>query len=331
VRYSGFAFLFLAAAASVSAAPPDVQAKTVKPAPHNPIVRVVTISQDRLRRASPELLDDTIERLDNAATFRPDIVCLPELFSDQPPESATGQVSARVAQWARAHSSYVVFGLKTRAGNRTYNSAVLVDRHGDVVGSYNKIHPTENELRDGTTPGDDDPQVFETDFGPIGIQICFDINWWDNWKRLKAKGAQIVFFPSAFPAAHQLSALALMNQFFVVSSPQSGTARIYDVSGETLSASGRYQPWAGAVLPLGRRLFEIDYHAQKVREIQQKYGQKVQVVWYHEDDWFTLASLDPNLNVNDLISEFGLTPLNDYRLRATAAVNDARARAASSR
>jgi len=84
-----------------------------------------------------------------------------------------------------------------------------------------------------------------------------------------------------------------------------------------------------AVLSVGKRLFEMDYHVQKVREIQQKYGSRVEVVWLHDDDWFTLASLDPNLTVEDMMSEFGLTPLDDYRARATVAIDKARAAAAT--
>ncbi len=163
----------------------------------------------------------------------------------------------------------------------------------------------------------------------IAIKICFDINWWDTWKRLKQQGVKIVFFPSAYPAVRQLSALALMNQYYVVSSTMRGSFRIYDVSGEVLASSGNYQQWAGAVLPIGKRLFEIDFNAQKVREIQRKHGSKVEVIWFHDDDWFTLASLDPDLTVEDLISEFGLTPLNDYRLRATKAIDQARASVAN--
>jgi beta-ureidopropionase len=295
----------------------------------NRIVRVVTITQAELQRESDNLLEETMARLEQAASFQPDIACLPELFLNRPPEPVPGPVTDRLAAWARQHASYVVFGVKTKTGNRVYNAAVLIDRVGQICGKYSKIHPTEGELAEGTVPGGLDPPVFETDFGTIGIQICFDINWWDVWKRLKQQGAKIVFFPSAYPAARQLSALALMNQYYVVSSAMRGSSKIYDISGEVLASSGNYQQWAGAALPIGKRLFEIDFHAQKARQIQQKYGSKVDVVWFHDDDWFTLASVDPDLTVEDIISEFDLTPLNDYRVRATKAIDKARADAAA--
>jgi hypothetical protein len=188
------------------------------------------------------------------------------------------------------------------------------------------MHPTEDELAKGIRPGEPVPRVFETDFGKIGIQICFDVNWWDEWKALKEKGAKIVFFPAAYPAARQLAALALMNQLYIVSSTRSRLSRIYDITGAELAVSGQFQPWAGAALPLGKRLFEIDFHTRKARDIQRKYGEKVDVTWFHEDDWFTLASLDPDLTVEDLMAEFDLTPLDAYRHRAGKAIDAARNR-----
>jgi predicted amidohydrolase len=178
-----------------------------------------------LQRESGDLLEETMARLDQAASFQPDIACLPELFPNRPPEPVPGPVTERLAAWARQRSCYVVFGLKTKTGNRIFNSAVLIDRKGQVSGVYSKTHPTEGELEEGTTPGRVDPPLFETDFGVIGVQICFDVNWWESWKRLKQLGAKIVFFPSAFPAARQLSALALMNQYYIVSSAMRGSSR----------------------------------------------------------------------------------------------------------
>jgi beta-ureidopropionase len=290
----------------------------------NHLVRVVTVGTERLN-PSPKggLLQAAIERLDEAAAFQPDIVCLPELFARSEAEPVPGPVTTRLGEWARNHSSYVIAGVKTLVNGRVYNSAVLLDRRGRLVGQFDKIHPTEPELEQGTTPGRPDPPVFETDFGVIGIQICFDVNWWENWKRLKEKGARIVFFPAAYPAALQLSALALTNEFFVVSSAGSRASRIYDITGRVLAESGYYRQWAGAVLPLGRRLYEIDFHVQKVRKIEQKYGPKVAVDWYHDDSWFTLASLDRDLTVEDIEKEFGLTPLRDYRVRAAKAIEAA--------
>jgi beta-ureidopropionase len=286
------------------------------------LVRVVTVSQEKL--SGKDLVDQTLERLESAASYKPDIAVLPETFTRGAAEAVSGPTTERLGAWARRHGSYVLFGLNTRRDGRVYNSALLLDRQGRLAGSFDKMHPTEKELEQGVQPGGMEPPVFDTDFGRIGVQICFDVNWWDNWRRLKEKGARIVFFPAAYPAALQTGAIALANQVYVVSSTWRGPSRVYDITGETLAFTGHFQYWAGATLPIGKKLFEVDFNAPKVPAILRKYGPRVEVNWLHDDDWFTLASRDPELSTEAVIREFGLTPLDAYRVRARQAVEKAR-------
>jgi len=324
VTYSILSLMFMSLPALNSSS--GQQATENSQSVRNRLVRIVTVSQEGIQRGTNDLLEPTMARLNQAASFHPDIACLPELFSNRAPESVPGPATERLATWARAHSSYLIFGLKTKKSNNVYNSAILIDRKGQIIGQYNKVHPTEEEIKQGTTPADEvGPSLFRTDFGTIGIQICFDVNWRDEWRRLKQGGAQIVFWPSAYPAGRQLPALALLNEYYIVSSTMDRLSHIYDITGDDLASSGKYQEWAGAAVPLGKRLFEIDYNAEKAHQILKKYGTKLQVAWYHDSDWFTLASLDPNLSVEDLIAEFGLTPLDDYIARCTKVIDQARA------
>ena len=62
-------------------------------------------------------------------------------------------------------------------GNRR-NSVVLIGRDGEIKGVYHKNSPTHGELDIGIIPGTDTP-VFETDFGRLGLCICFDFNYWE--------------------------------------------------------------------------------------------------------------------------------------------------------
>ena len=284
---------------------------------YNCLVRVVTVSQDGLdEKPGKPRLDATITRLNRAAAFQPDIVCLPETLTKGKPEVVPGSTTNRLSKWAREHSCYVICPIITRAEGRTFNSAILIDRQGKIVGRYDKIRPTEGELDNSICPGKIDPPVFQTDFGKIGIQICFDVNWLAQWRRLKEKGADIIFFPSAYPAARQIKTLAWLNQCFIVSSTMTRASSIFDISGDIIATTGKYRRWAGAVLPVGKKLFEIDFHIGKMRKIKQKYGSKVHIKWFHDDDLVSLASLDPDLTVAGLIDEFELTPHPDYIQRA---------------
>ncbi len=306
----------------------NLPGQEAKPSHSDIVVRIVTISEEGLQFGTNDLLEPTLNRLNQAAAYHPDIACLPEIFSNRAPETVPGPVTERLSEWAREHSSYVIFGIKVKEHDRLYNSAILLDRKGTIAGRYNEIHPTDQYLKEGVTPGQDAvPPVFQTDFGTIGIQICQDINWTEEWHRLKQEGAQIVFWPSGFPATIQLSALASMNHYYVVCSPKRGSAGVYDITGEALAASGNYQHWAEAAIPMGKRIFEVVYATPKIREIQQKYGPRVEVKWYHDSDWVTLRSLDPNVSTDDLIKLYGMTTLDDEIAKSTRLINQARAEA----
>jgi hypothetical protein len=103
-------------------------------------------------------------------------------------------------------------------------------------------------------------------------------------------------------------------------------SRVYDITGDLLDASGKDRPWAGAALPLGKRLFETDFNAPKMRQVEKEYGARVQVTWLRDDDWITLASLDAELAVDDIMKEFDLTPLDAYITRAQKAQAEHRSR-----
>lgn len=302
------------------------------PRPSSPVralrsPRVVTICQERLPGESDaQRLDFMLERMTFASPRRPDLVCLPECFLSEPETpDGTGVALKKLGAWAKEHRAYVIAAIYTLEGGKKFNSAVLVDRDGKPVGRYDKIHPTEGELDKGIAPGACEPTVFETDFGRIGCQICFDVNWPEGWAQLKSSGAEIIFWPSAYPASRRLHAFAWQYQVYVASATRSGPSQIVDISGDVLGKSGARSQWAEAVVHLDKRLFEIDYHIPKARAIEAKYGPRIELKWFHEEDWFTLASLDPELSVDDLIEEFELLPLSRYLPRAEAAQRAARA------
>ena len=206
---------------------------------HNRIVRVATVSQAELTRSgNDELVDRTLERADQAAAYGPDILCLPEGFAGREPESVPGPTSEKASAWARAHHCYLICSMKVLSDGVPYNSAVIIDRQGRIQGRYDKTHPTDSEIAAGVECGSLDVPVFETDFGTIGVQICYDVNWPEDWKRLKEKGAEVVFFAAAYPAHLQLTTLAQVNQYYVVSSARSRTSRVYDITGRVMARSG---------------------------------------------------------------------------------------------
>src|SRR5207248_418599 len=95
------------------------------------------------------------------------------------------------------------------------NSAILVDRTGEVRGRYDKMFPTVTELDKGVVPGTEAP-CFETDIGRIGMLICFDLNFNEAHESLAWGKPDVVVFPSMYRGGLQAQALAFELSAFVV-------------------------------------------------------------------------------------------------------------------
>lgn len=263
-------------------------------------------------------VQNILEILARTSSYYPDIITIPEVFANQPEtaQEIPGPISNTFSKYAKEHRCYLICGYYTKRENKIFNSAVLIDRQGSIAGIYDKIYPTEGECDKGVTPGKLTPPVFQTDFGKIGILICFDINWPEAWKSLREQGAEIVFWPSAYPNPHLLSSHARTFGYYVVGNSRINPSYIYDGTGDLISKSGRYEPWAFARLNLEKIFCEIDFHVKKIKEIRKKYGRKVEVVYYHDSDWVTIESRSSDLTIKQLIDEYGLVSRYDYIKRA---------------
>ncbi len=152
------------------------------------LVRIATTYWTCGNLSPKENLKRACEMAELAGQEKADILCLPELFSAEPswtkPEPVPGPTTRALAAKARKHKMHIVCPVLQREGDLTYNSAVLLDRRGQVAGVYHKFVPTIGELEKGIAPGWDVP-VFRTDVGRVGMAICFDLNFWDVAERLR--------------------------------------------------------------------------------------------------------------------------------------------------
>jgi len=76
--------------------------------------------------------------------------------------------------------------------SKLYNMSILIDRQGKIRRKYKKI---KTYAERGVTPGKK-VQVIKTDFGKIGLAICWDLAFPALFKSMKKAGAQIVFCPA---------------------------------------------------------------------------------------------------------------------------------------
>lgn len=117
----------------------------------------------------------------------------PDLFTGYV-ETVPGPTTERISEVAKRHHLHVVFGTYERAGDAIYNTAVLMGRDGQIIGRYHKVQLPDVE-RWSVTSGDSFP-VFETDFGAVGMMICYDINFPEVARCLTLNGAELLFHPT---------------------------------------------------------------------------------------------------------------------------------------
>jgi predicted amidohydrolase len=202
-------------------------------------VRVGTISLHP--HANPDNVGAYLKAIDEIAKDKPDIVCLGEEILMEgssrtyvsAAEGIPGPSTRRLGAAARKYGMYIVAGLTERAGPAVYNTAVLIDRHGNVAGKYRKVFLPREEVEGGLTPGDA-YRVFDTDFGRIGIEICWDEEYVDPARAMALKGAEILFLPSAGGYLTLFKATALENHLYLVSSGGDVESAIIDPAGTVL-------------------------------------------------------------------------------------------------
>ena len=98
-----------------------------------------------------------------------------------------------VSAWARENEAWVVLGCSRLSAEGVTNTALLLDRKGDLVGSYDKTHCQTHDAK--FIPGQALP-VFDSDFGTFGILICADRRWPEAVRTLAVRGARIIFNPT---------------------------------------------------------------------------------------------------------------------------------------
>jgi len=265
---------------------------------------------------SQQIVEEILQSLKKALFYQPDVICLPEVF---PTSNIVQQLSLsdklklsekvlqQFSEFAQVNNCYVICPLYTSEDGKAYNSAVVFNREGQKVGEYHKIHLTEGEIENGLTPGPLQPPVFKTDFGIIGIQICFDIEWDDGWTKLRDQGAEIVFWPSAFAGGQALNFKAIQHKYVVASSTRKNTAKLCDITGEVITKTGIWDrnSYCGAV-NLEKAFLHTWPYVNRFNDIRKKYGRKIRITTFHEEEWSIIESLSPDILVADILKEFEL-------------------------
>ena len=231
------------------------------PAPSERKVKVASVNlQPRGSETSQDNVSRFLETIEANVPQDADIVLLPEgitivgvggTYADVA-EPIPGPTTQRLGEAARSKNAYIVAGIYEREGVAVYNTSVLIDRQGELVGKYRKVYLPREEITAGITPGDDYP-VFDTDFGKVGMMICWDVQYADPARALALRGAELLLMPIWGGNETLAAARAIENHVFLAASGYDHPTYVMDPKGELLAKAYEQGDVAVATIDLSRR------------------------------------------------------------------------------
>ena len=299
-------------------------------------VRITTIAADT-PQGMPESLDAAVDqmldrwnaKLSKAASEQSDLIVIPECcdrYDDVPRDKQLAYYQKRgnrvlelFQEKARSNSCYITYPSFHQLDDGSWrNSIRLIDRDGNVAGSYRKNHLV---IEENTVMGamcGSEATVIETDFGRVGFAICFDLNFEPIRKRYVELSPDLMVFSSMYHGGLMQAYWAYFLRCHFVSAICGLKSEIISPVGETLAATTNYIEHVTKAINLDCTLCHLDYNWEKLDALKLKYGADVTI---HDPGFLgsVLITSETNaITADAMIDEFDLERLDAYFARALA-------------
>lgn len=178
----------------------------------------VALCQRGVTGSKEQNVAETVSMIEEAAEHCPglDLIIFPEynyyeaLSLEEAranSETMDGRYITEMKKQARRFGVNLIPGsFAETCGEKVKNTCALIDRSGEVTGSYSKVHLMDAigiRESDAAVPGDK-LGVFDTDFGRIGLMVCFDLRFPEQPRSMVLQGADIIFCAASFPTGSPL-------------------------------------------------------------------------------------------------------------------------------
>lgn len=232
-----------------------------------------------------------------------------------------GEFGEAFAAKARQHGTYIVAPTYLHeTDGRISNAAVLFGRQGEVVGAYRKVHlvvGADGSFENGCTPGGQVP-VFECDFGKLGIQICYDMEFDYGWEELRRQGAELVVFTTQSPQTSHPASRAMAGGCYIVSSNWRSNATVFEptgkISAQVLDGGGGQRiraagPGRDLVCEIDLEYMLLPWHPalRNGAALRERYGDAVGFNYYDDEDNGIFWSNDESTPVADMAAAIGVS------------------------
>ncbi len=150
---------------------------------------------------------------------------VPERFKELA-EPISGDTVTELLHMSEKNNIHIVASFIEEEDGQNYNTAILTDPKGELLAKYRKIHLFMDEKRyvkNGT-----EIVTAETEFGKVGLMICYDGVFPEVARRLAIEGVDMILVPANWPDPFEyqwqlaLSARALDNQLWIAAANRIG-------------------------------------------------------------------------------------------------------------
>lgn len=233
-------------------------------------------------------LEKSLQTIEAAARKDADLVLFPEVqltefFPQYPGQdvrkyavSIDGEIVKKFCDTCRKNRISAVPNLYLLEKGRTYDASIFIDKYGEIQGIQKMVHVAQAEQfyeQDYYTPSDEGFQVFDTEYGKIGIVVCFDRHYPESIRTETLQGADLILIPTVNTKAEpslmfewELRVQAFQNSVILAMCNRVGIEGNMHFSGESIVIDAK-----GDVLAKADDMEQIVYvdidmqEAQKIR------------------------------------------------------------------
>lgn len=162
-----------------------------------------------------------------------------------------------ICEECRKNDIYAVPNFHIKENGNEYDMCLFIDNNGKIIGNQKMVHIARLEYfyeQDYYTPSEEGFNVFDTEFGKIGIVICFDRHYPESIRTSVLKGAELILIPTAntidepkelfqweirVPAFQNSVNIAMCNRVGIEDNMTfSGESIVVDCNGEIIDIAG---------------------------------------------------------------------------------------------
>lgn len=151
---------------------------------------------------------------------------------------------AALCEACRTHKIMAAPNIYLHENGQYFDASILIDKAGHILGVQKMVHIAQAEQfyeQDYYTPADDGFHVFDTEFGKIGIVVCFDRHYPESIRTEALRGADLILIPTANTHAEDLEMFeweirvqAFQNSVAIAMCNRTGKEDKMDFAGESL-------------------------------------------------------------------------------------------------